>query len=215
MNDSLRYQGLRKQLVEKLIEKGVKDNDVLSAIGKVPRHLMFDGVFHNKFAYEDMAFPIGAGQTISQPYTVAIQTELLRVSKGMKVLEVGTGSGYQTAVLLELGCKVYSIERQRELYLKTKTILPKLGYKGNLYFGDGYKGKAVFGPFEGVIVTCGAPFIPQDLLKQLAVGGRMVVPVGDGKSQKMLLIEKKGDNDFKESYHGEFSFVPMLEDKQY
>ncbi len=215
MNDTLRHQGLRKQLVSLLREKGITDEKVLDAIGKIPRHLFMDGVFQDKFAYEDMAFPIGAGQTISQPYTVAFQTELLQVERGMKVLEVGTGSGYQAAVLEELGVKLHTIERQRELFQKTKVALPRLGYRPKFYFGDGYKGKDVFAPYDRIIITCGAPFVPEELVKQLKVGGRMVVPVGDGQVQTMKLIEKKSETEIIETDHGAFSFVPMLKDKQY
>lgn len=215
MEDTFRDKGKRKQLVELLRTKGIVNEDVLEAIGKIPRHLFFDKVFHNNFAYEDVAFPIGAGQTISQPYTVAFQTSLLDVRKGMKVLEVGTGSGYQTAVLLELGAKVYSIERQRELFQTTKIALPKLGYRTNLYFGDGYEGKSSFAPYDRILVTCGAPFIPEELVRQLAIGGRMVVPVGKGQIQKMKLIEKISEDEIIQSDHGDFSFVPMLGDKQY
>lgn len=215
MEDTFRDQGKRNQLVLLLREKGITDEKVLSAIGKVPRHLFFDKVFHNNFAYQDVAFPIGAGQTISQPYTVAFQSSLLDVQKGMKVLEVGTGSGYQTAILLELGAKVHTIERQKELYQSTRVLLPKLGYKANLYFGDGYEGKEAFAPFDRILVTCGAPNIPEELVKQLSVGGRMVIPVGEGNVQKMLLIEKISDSEIITSEHGDFSFVPMLSDKQY
>lgn len=215
MKDTLRDQGKRKQLVEVLKGKGISDVDVLEAIGKVPRHLFFDKVFHDNFAYKDVAFPIGAGQTISQPYTVATQSSLLQIEKGMKVLEVGTGSGYQTAVLLELGAKVYSIERQRELFQSAKVLLPKLGYRANLFFGDGYIGKEAFAPFDRIIVTCGAPFVPEELVKQLAPNGRMVIPVGEGNSQTMILIEKLDNGGIKQTEHGYFSFVPMLSNKQY
>jgi len=216
MKDTFRDQGKRKLLVQELKEvKGINDANVLKAIGNVPRHLFFDKVFHDNFAYKDVAFPIGAGQTISQPYTVATQSSLLKIEKGMKVLEVGTGSGYQTAVLLELGAKVYSIERQRELFQSAKVTLPKLGYRANLYFGDGYVGKEAFAPFDRIIVTCGAPYIPEELINQLATNGRMVVPVGEGDNQTMILIEKSESGEITQTEHGSFSFVPMLSDKQY
>lgn len=216
MKDTLRDQGKRKLLVQELMEKkGINNVSVLQAIGNVPRHLFFDKVFHDNFAYKDVAFPIGAGQTISQPFTVATQSSLLNIEKGMKVLEVGTGSGYQTAVLLELGAKVYSIERQKELFQSAKVNLPKLGYRANLFFGDGYIGKETFAPFDRIIVTCGAPFVPDELINQLAPNGRMVVPVGDGDDQTMILIEKSESGEIKKTEHGSFSFVPMLNDKQY
>jgi len=216
MKDTLRDQGKRKILVQELKEKkGITDVNVLSAIGKVPRHLFFDKVFHDNFAYKDVAFPIGAGQTISQPITVATQSSLLEIKKGMKVLEVGTGSGYQTAVLIELGAKVYSIERQRELFQTAKVTLSKLGYRANLFFGDGYIGKEAFAPFDRIIVTCGAPFVPEELIKQLASNGKMVVPVGEGDNQTMFLIEKSETGEISQTEHGDFSFVPMLNNKQY
>ena len=216
MKDTLRDQGKRKLLVQELQEKkGITNANVLKAIGNVPRHLFFDKVFHDNFAYKDVAFPIAAGQTISQPYTVATQSSLLKIEKGMKVLEVGTGSGYQTAVLLELGAKVYSIERQRELFQSAKVNLSKLNYRANLFFGDGYIGKEAFAPFDRIIVTCGAPFVPEELINQLAPNGMMVVPVGEGVDQTMVLIEKSENGEIIKTEHGSFSFVPMLNDKQY
>ena len=216
MKDTLRDQGKRKLLVQELQEKkGITNANVLKAIGKVPRHLFFDKVFHDNFAYRDVAFPIGVGQTISQPYTVATQSSLLKIEKGMKVLEVGTGSGYQTAVLLELGAKVYSIERQRELFQSAKVNLSKLNYRANLFFGDGYIGKEAFAPFDRIIVTCGAPFVPEELINQLAPNGMMVVPVGEGVDQTMVLIAKSENGEIIKTEHGSFSFVPMLNDKQY
>jgi protein-L-isoaspartate(D-aspartate) O-methyltransferase len=216
MKDTLRDQGKRKLLVQELQEKkGIDNTNVLKAIGNVPRHLFFDKVFHDNFAYKDVAFPIAAGQTISQPYTVATQSSLLKIEKGMKVLEVGTGSGYQTAVLLELGAKVYSIERQRELFQSAKVNLSKLNYRANLFFGDGYIGKEAFAPFDRIIVTCGAPFVPEELINQLAPNGIMVVPVGEGVNQTMILIEKSENGEIIKTEHGSFSFVPMLNDKQY
>ncbi len=213
--DTYRHQGMRRALVEILKNKGIKDTQVLAAIGKIPRHMLFDKVFHNNYAYEDLAFPIGAGQTISQPSTVAFQSSLLEIKKGEKVLEIGTGSGYQTAVLLELGAKVYSIERQRELYNTTKPLLASLGYRPNLFFGDGFEGKEAFAPFDKIIVTCGAPFLPPKLLEQLANNGKMVIPVGEGKDQIMTLITKDEVGNVDQQTFGNFSFVPMLTDKQY
>jgi len=209
MEDSFRHQGLRKQLIEQLAEKGIHDTRVLEAMNKVPRHLFLDNAFVN-FAYQDKAFPIGAGQTISQPYTVAFQSQLLELKPYEKVLEVGTGSGYQAAVLSLLDADVYTIERQRELFLKTKKFLPELGYNCRFVYGDGYKGLPKFAPFDKIIITCGAPFIPEDLVAQLKVGGRMVAPIGDGSVQVMHLIEKITETETKITTHGEFSFVPML-----
>ncbi|SDI21798.1 protein-L-isoaspartate(D-aspartate) O-methyltransferase [Winogradskyella thalassocola] len=212
MKDTFKHQGMRQQLVETLINKGIKDKGVLKAIGKIPRHLFMDSGFIDH-AYQDKAFPIAADQTISQPYTVAFQSELLQIEPGHKVLEIGTGSGYQTAVLLELGARVYSIERQQELFKKTSKFLPKLGYRAkSLIFGDGYKGMPVEAPFQSIIVTAGAPFVPNPLLSQLAIGGRLVIPVGDDV-QVMTLFIRKGPKDFEKHEFGDFRFVPMLEDK--
>ncbi|MBQ4821150.1 protein-L-isoaspartate(D-aspartate) O-methyltransferase [Aquimarina sp. MMG016] len=212
MKDTLRHAGKRKQLVEVLIKKGIKDEGVLSAINKIPRHLFMDSSFEDH-AYQDKAFPIAADQTISQPYTVAFQSELLQVEKGDQVLEIGTGSGYQTAVLCELGAKVYSIERQQELFKKTKLFLSKLGYRPKrLTFGDGYKGMEEFAPYDSIIVTAGAPFVPKPLLSQLKIGGRLVIPVGK-KNQIMTLFIRKSENEFEKRELGEFRFVPLLEDK--
>lgn len=213
MTDSYRHKGLRKKLVETIREKGIKDQRILDAVGEVPRHLFMDSGFV-EFAYRDQAFPIGSGQTISQPYTVAFQTELLQVEKHDKVLEVGTGSGYQCAILLELGAKVYTIERQRELYLKSRALLNKLGYKPYFFYGDGYLGQPRFAPFDKILITAGAPEIPQDLLKQLKVGGRMVVPVGGGGGQVMMAVDRISEDEFKESQHGYFAFVPMIKGRE-
>jgi protein-L-isoaspartate(D-aspartate) O-methyltransferase len=203
---------MRQQLVKIVESKGVKDEKVLKAIGKIPRHLFMDSGFLDH-AYQDKAFPIGADQTISQPYTVAFQTELLQVEKNHKILEIGTGSGYQTAVLCELGAQVYSIERQHELFKKTSKFLPKLGYRPKkLIFGDGYIGLKEEAPFNGIIVTAGAPFVPKPLLSQLAIGGRLVIPVGDAV-QTMTLFIRKGPKQFEKHEFGEFRFVPLLEDK--
>ena len=212
MADSFRHQGLRKMLIENLAFKGISSLEVLNAMNKVPRHLFMDNAFVN-FSYQDKAFPIGAGQTISQPYTVAFQSQLLEVNSYDRVLEVGTGSGYQSAVLCLLNADVFTIERQRELFLKTKKFLPTLGYNCMFIYGDGYKGMPNFAPFDKIIITCGAPFIPEDLVSQLKVGGRMVAPIGDGDIQTMHLIEKISETKTKVTTHGEFSFVPMLNDK--
>ena len=203
---------MRQQLVEVVKSKGIKDQKVLDAIGKIPRHLFMDSGFLDH-AYVDKAFPIAADQTISQPYTVAFQTELLQLKTGDKVLEIGTGSGYQTAVLCELGAKVYSIERQLELFKITNKFLPKLGYRPKkLIFGDGYKGLKEEAPYDGIIVTAGAPFVPTPLMSQLNIGGRLVIPVGE-EVQVMTLFIRKGLKDFEKHEFGEFRFVPLLEDK--
>ena len=212
MKDTFKHKGLRQQLVDVVRSKGIIDEKVLEAIGKVPRHLFMDSGFLDH-AYQDKAFPIAAGQTISQPYTVAFQTELLQVKKGSKILEIGTGSGYQCAVLCELGAKVYSIERQLELFKHTSKFLPKLGYRPKkLIFGDGYKGLKEEAPFDGIIVTAGAPFVPKPLMSQLAIGGRLVIPVGENV-QVMTLFIRKGPKEFEKHEYGEFRFVPLLEDK--
>ncbi len=211
MLDSFRHKGLRKQLVDVLSKKGINNPKILEGINSIPRHLFIDNAFVN-FAYKDQAFPIGSGQTISQPYTVAFQTELLDPQPYEKILEVGTGSGYQTSLLLYLESDVYSIERQKELYLKTKSFLPKLGYKCHLIYGDGYKGLPKFAPFDKIIVTCGAPSIPLNLVKQIKIGGKMVVPIGDSSKQVMHLIERISEKEIKTTKHGDFLFVPMLND---
>ena len=213
MKDTFLHKGLRNKLVEHLSEKGINNTDVLDAINNVPRHLFMDNAFVN-FAYQDKAFPIGSGQTISQPYTVAFQTQMLKIKPYQKVLEIGTGSGYQAAVLNELNTNVYTIERQKDLFKKTKEFLPSIGYKCNFFYGDGYKGLEKFAPFDRIIITCGAPQIPQSLIDQLKIGGRMVAPIGDGDIQIMHLIEKISETENKITTHGEFSFVPMLNDKQ-
>lgn len=207
--DTLRHQGLRKRMVEGIRIKGIKDEKVLAAIGKIPRHLFMDSSFI-QFAYKDQAFPIGAGQTISQPFTVAMQTQLLQVDRYDKILEVGTGSGYQAAVLLEMGATVYTIERQRELYLKTQILLPGIGYHPKFFFGDGYKGLPTYGPFDKIIVTAGAPSIPEDLIPQLKIGGRMVIPVGPREKQTMYVVVKSSETEYYKEGHGTFVFVPML-----
>ncbi len=212
MKDTFIHQGLRKKLVETLQKKGISNKEVLLAINKIPRHLFMDSSFIDH-AYADKAFPIAADQTISHPYTVARQTELLDVKRGNTVLEIGTGSGYQTAVLLELGLKVYSIERQNELFKKTKLFLPKIGYRAKkLIFGDGYIGYKEQAPYDGIVVTAGAPFVPKPLLAQLKVGARLVIPVGDA-SQIMTVFTRTSETVFEKETFGEFKFVPLLEDK--
>lgn len=211
MTDTYRHQGMRRRLIEEIQQKGISDQRILEAIGSIPRHLFLDSSFV-EFAYQDKPFPIGSGQTISQPFTVAFMTELLEVKKGHKILEIGTGSGYQACVLLAMGAKVYSIERQRQLYLKTKEFLPKLGYKPQLFFGDGYKGLPAFMPFDSIIVTAGAPDVPEMLLSQLKIGGKLVIPVGDN-IQTMIRVIRTGESDYKRENHGSFRFVPMLKDK--
>jgi len=213
IKDTYRHKGLRRQLVELLKTKGIKNETVLKAIEVVPRHLFFDNAFIER-AYEDIAFPIGAGQTISRPHTVAFQSELLELKKGEKVLEVGTGSGYQTSVLIEMGAKVFSIERQKELFDKAKLFLPSLNYNtAKLFYGDGYKGLPVYAPYDKIIVTAGAPMIPDDLLSQLKIGGIMVIPCGD-KVQIMTRIIKIKEKQFEKTEYGEFKFVPLLEHRQ-
>ncbi|MDP5081184.1 MAG: protein-L-isoaspartate(D-aspartate) O-methyltransferase [Winogradskyella sp.] len=212
MKDTFKHQGMRQKLVDTLIKKGIKDDNVLRAIGKIPRHLFMDSGFIDH-AYQDKAFPIAADQTISQPYTVAFQSELLKIKPGDKILEIGTGSGYQCAVLIELGAKVYSIERQQELFKKTSKFLPKIGYRAKkLIFGDGYKGLPEEAPFKSIIVTAGAPFVPNPLLSQLEIGGRLVIPVGD-EVQTMTMFIRNGPKEFEKHEFGEFRFVPLLEDK--
>lgn len=209
--DSYRHKGLRKQLVQLIRSKGIKDEAVLSAIEEIPRHWFMDSSFL-EFAYQDKAFPIGSGQTISQPYTVAFQTELLQIKKNEKVLEVGTGSGYQASVLVKMGAKVFSIERQKNLFQKTKVFLPSIGYRPKLFFGDGYAGLPAFAPFDKIIITCGAPYIPEALIAQLKPGGIMVVPVGDD-IQTMTTLIKTSETEYIVKEHGSFRFVPMLGDK--
>lgn len=214
MLDTYRHKGLRKQLADIVAEKGITNSNVLKAIEKVPRHLFIPDTAFHKYAYEDKPFPIGSGQTISQPYTVAFQTQLLELKPTDKVLEIGTGSGYQTAVLLEMGVKVFSIERQKALFDRTKDFLPAIGYtSAKLFYGDGYAGLPTYAPFDKIIVTAGAPFIPEDLLTQLKVGGMMVIPVGEGKDQIMKKILKKDASNFTSEDLGVFRFVPLLKEK--
>lgn len=212
MKDTAKHQGLRNQLAKILEEKGITDKKVLEAIKKIPRHLFLDSSFED-FAYQDKAFPIGAGQTISQPFTVAFQSQLLQVKKDDKILEIGTGSGYQTAVLVALGAKVYSVERQNELFKITSNLLPKMGIRPkHLSFGDGYKGLPNHAPFDSIIVTAGAPIIPKALMAQLKIGGRLVIPLGE-KEQIMTLLIRKNATQFEKHEFGEFKFVPLLENK--
>lgn len=212
MIDTYKHKGLRTQLVQTIRNKGIMDINVLNAIEKVPRHFFFDSSFLN-FAYEDNAFPIGSGQTISQPYTVAFQTELLEIKKGDKVLEVGTGSGYQACILAEMGARVYSVERQKSLYAKALKFIPSIGYIVKLFYGDGYKGLPAFAPFEKIIVTAGAPFIPDALVSQLKIGGILVIPVGGGDIQIMTTVTKISESECIKREHGTFRFVPLLGDK--
>ncbi|MFH1000340.1 MAG: protein-L-isoaspartate(D-aspartate) O-methyltransferase [Bacteroidota bacterium] len=213
LKDTYKHQGLRKKLVDTIRLKGISDDEVLKAINNIPRHLFLDSSFL-EFAYQDQAFPIGSGQTISQPYTVAFQTELLEVKPGDIVLEVGTGSGYQACVFAEMGAKVYSIERQKKLFEKTKKFLTQFNYRIKLFYGDGYKGLPAFAPFDKIIVTAGAPTVPEELLKQLKIGGRLVIPVDIDKDlQEMTCIRRLGENDYEKRLHGKFRFVPLLGNK--
>ena len=210
--DTYKHKGLRKKLVDQLREKGISDEDVLQAINRVPRHLFLDSSFL-EFAYQDKAFPIGSGQTISQPYTVAFQTQLLQLDKFSKVLEIGTGSGYQAAVLLEMGMKVYSIERQKNLFQKTKKMLDELGYFPKVFYGDGYKGLPAFAPFDRILITAATPEIPKALVEQLKPGGKLVAPVGDNSIQVMTSVEKDEKGHLETTQFGKFRFVPMLSNK--
>jgi protein-L-isoaspartate(D-aspartate) O-methyltransferase len=209
MTDTFEAKGKRKKLVAELRANGITDEEVLRAIDTVPRHLFMDPAFLNH-AYVDKAFPISSGQTISQPYTVAIQTSLLNVKKRDKILEIGTGSGYQAAILAEMGAKVYTIERYRDLFLKAQRTLISLGYSADFFFGDGYEGKLQYGSFDGIVITAAAPEVPEKLLAQLKIGGRLVVPLGGSSSQVMTLVRRTGQDTFEYSSHGYFVFVPML-----
>ncbi len=203
---------MRNQLAEILVDKGITDRKILEAIKTIPRHLFLDSSFEDH-AYQDKAFPIGADQTISQPYTVAFQSELLEVKPNDKILEIGTGSGYQTAVLLHLKAKVYTIERQSELFKKTKLFFSKMGYRPKKYiFGDGYKGLPQEAPFDAIIVTAGAPYVPNSLLSQLKIGGKLVIPVGEGE-QIMTLFIRTSEKEFEKKELGSFRFVPLLQDR--
>jgi len=212
MQDSFKYKGMRRKLINELREKGITDETILSAFDVIPRHYFLDNAFAEQ-AYSNMAFQIGSGQTISHPYTVAFQTQLLDIKKGEKILEIGSGSGFQTCVLCEMGAKVFSIERHKSLHLKAKQIVHFLNYSARLSFGDGYKGLPSYAPFDKVIITCGAPNIPQDLVDQLKIGGIMIIPIGEGKEQQMLRITKVSETEILQEEFGVFSFVPMLESK--
>lgn len=211
-NESYRHKGMRRKLVDEIRAKGIRDEQVLEAIGNIPRHLFLDSSFI-EFAYQDKPFPIGSGQTISQPYTVAFQTQLLEIRPRDKVLEIGTGSGYQACVFAEMGAKVYSIERQKKLYTRTKEFLHSLGYRVHVFFGDGFKGLPSYGPFDKILITAAAPVIPQALLDQLKVGGVLVLPLGSENTQVMKRLVKLEGGGYREEDHGFFRFVPMLPDK--
>ncbi|HMJ68037.1 MAG TPA: protein-L-isoaspartate(D-aspartate) O-methyltransferase [Cyclobacteriaceae bacterium] len=209
MEDDYKHRGLRNKLVKKLAQKGIKDEKVLAAIGRVPRHIFFDQALLSH-AYEDKAFPIGEGQTISQPYTVAFQTEKLEVKPNHKILEIGTGSGYQACVLMEMGVVVYSIEYNKTLYEKTKKLLPQLGYRNAfLSYGDGSKGLPAKAPFDRILVTAGAPVVPKALTDQLNEGGILIIPVGGREFQRMLRIRKVNGQLIEEKF-ADFAFVPLL-----
>ncbi len=207
-----RFSRRRAQLVKHIEEKGIKDRNVLQAVNSIPRHIFVDTAFENR-AYEDSALPIGNGQTISQPYTVAAQTELLEVKKGDKILEIGTGSGYQAAILCHMGAEVYSVERHEKLYLNAKEILQELGYRPHLKLGDGTLGWSAYAPYDGIVVTAGAPVVPEDLKQQLKIGGKLVVPVGDQKSQMMFRITRVSEEEFNEERLSYFKFVPLIGEK--
>ncbi len=211
--DTYQHKGLRKQLVQTLKEKGISDTAVLNAIETIPRHFFLDSAF-DKIAYQDKAFPIAQGQTISQPYTVAYQSQLLQVKKGMKVMEIGTGSAYQASVLAEMGCQVFTIERQKALYEANKNFIFKARYPNiKFFYGDGFEGLRTYAPFDRVIVTAAAPFIPPKLVEQLKSGGMMVIPVDEGTNQRMMRITKLQGGEMQEELFDEFSFVPMLKGK--
>ena len=211
LEDNYRHKGMRKQLVDLLRTKGISDERVLSAINEVPRHVFLDSSFV-ELAYQDQAFPIGSGQTISHPHTVAFQSQLLELQPGMKVLEIGTGSGYQACVLASMGAKVFSIERQRNLYFKTKEILEHLPFRVKTFLGDGFEGLPTYAPFDRIIITAGAPTIPQALVDQMKTGGIMVIPMdnSEGEGQKMLRLTKMEDGALRQEEFGDFKFVPML-----
>jgi len=214
LNDTYRHKGMRRKLVKLLRAEGISDESVLEAIDRVPRHLFLDNAFVD-FAYKNQAFPIGSDQTISHPFTVAFQTQLLELKPNDKVLEIGTGSGYQCSVLMEMGVKVFSIERHRSLHMKSKKMLNSLGYFPKVFFGDGYKGQPSYAPFDKIIITAAAPFIPEDLKQQLKVGGCMIIPLGESEKQEMQRLTKVSETEFKIETYGEFSFVPMLQDKSF
>jgi protein-L-isoaspartate(D-aspartate) O-methyltransferase len=209
ITDTYKTKGMRQALVQAIREKGIKNEKILDAIGRIPRHAFLDSAFLN-YAYQDTAFSIGEGQTISQPYTVAYQTALLEVQLGQKILEIGTGSGYQACVLLELGAKLYTIEYSRKLYEKAKILLHKMNYQANFLHGDGSQGFAVAAPYDRILVTAGAPEVPQTLLEQLKESGKLVIPIGDLKSQKMYRFTKLAENQIQEEVFDNFAFVPLL-----
>ncbi|MDG2153096.1 MAG: protein-L-isoaspartate(D-aspartate) O-methyltransferase [Crocinitomicaceae bacterium] len=212
LQDTYKHKGKRKMLISKLKEMGIKDQSILEAFDTIPRHYFLDLVFDAQ-AYKNMAFQIGSDQTISHPYTVAFQTQLLEVEKGMKILEIGTGSGFQTCILCRLGAKVFSIERHKELHKKAKGMIDFFKFSARLFFGDGYKGNKTYAPYDRILVTCGAPEIPMELLSQLKNGGILVIPVGAGKEQKMIKLTKDFEGNVSEEDFGTFKFVPMLERK--
>ncbi len=214
MLDTFKHKGLRNKMVDELRALGISDEQVLTAINNVPRHWFLDNAFL-EYAYQNKAFPIGSGQTISHPFTVAYQTQLLEIKKGEKVLEVGTGCGYQTSVLVQMGAKVFSIERQQALFVKTKQFMSDANIRAKLFYGDGYQGISVFAPYDKVIVTAGAPYIPDALIAQMVEGGRLVIPVGDGDKQTMTVIDKLKGGTLKKYELDEFSFVPLLVDKNW
>ena len=207
-----RYTRQRRALVETLKEKGIEDQRVLNAVKSIPRHVLVESALVHR-AYEDRALPIGCGQTISQPYTVAAQTELLNISKGDKVLEIGTGSGYQAAILCEIGAEVYSVERHEELYHKAKENLREFGFRPHLKLGDGTLGWKAYAPYNAIVVTAGAPVVPDDLVEQLTIGGVLVVPVGNQKSQVMVRVTRTSETDYEEEHHRQFKFVPLIGEK--
>lgn len=212
MKDTYLHKGLRQKLVEEIKKKGISDFNVLQAISKVPRHLFMDSGFVH-FAYKDKAFPIAANQTISQPYTVAFQTQLLNIQTGDKVLEIGTGSGYQTAILLEMGAQVFTIERHKTLVTSAQSLLPKLGYRPQFFYGDGFEGLPTYAPFDKILITAGAPEIPQKLVDQLRTCGLLVLPIGNNQEQTMTLLMKNENGSLEKKEFGSFIFVPMLKGK--
>lgn len=214
VEDTYRHKGLRRKLVDIILSKGITDEKVLNAIGSIPRHFFLDSAF-DEVAYEDRAFPIGEGQTISQPYTVAYQTQLLEVKAFEKVLEIGTGSAYQATVLASMGALVYTIERQKKLFDQNKQFAFLKKYPSiKFFYGDGYEGLPTYAPFDKIVITAAAPDIPQKLIQQLKVGGMMVIPVGTGNVQRMMRITKLENEALKEEVFDNFSFVPMVQGKK-
>jgi len=212
ITDSFKHKGLRKALVDELARKGITDQRVLEAIGKIPRHIFLDSSLDN-ISYQDKALPIGCAQTISQPFTVAFQTQLLDIKANDKVLEIGTGSGYQTSVLCEMKAKVFSIERHKPLFVRAKSVLEIMKYNPKCFFGDGYKGLPTYAPFDKIIITCGAKTIPAELISQMKIGGVLVIPIGD-ETQTMYRLTKISETELSKEMFGDFKFVPMLEDKE-